>query len=344
VNWPVLRAGALARAKEARTAADTYPALHWALAQLGDHHSFLIPAGGRTDGQTPRHSGFAAFHPEGLVYELAPGGPAERAGLRVGDVIETVDGGAPEGYGGFMRVDAGGTFVVRRGDAALTIVIEVGPVNFNRPPHGSRIGREVGYLELPTLAALHGDEEYPRRVRALIQEIDSPDVCGWIVDLRRNGGGNMWPMLEGVRPVLGEGPLGFFVPGNVPWSYPSTSGPAITVHRSNPPVAVLTSRVTASSGEALAIAFRGRALTRSFGESTFGVPTANTTFPLPDGAWLVLTTAHEADRTGRVYEGAIAPDETFPIDWRRLGADDDPLVARAADWLRGHAVCGPAVP
>jgi len=37
---------------------------------------------------------------------------------------------------------------------------------------------------------------------------DRDDLIGWIVDLRGNGGGNMWPMLAGVGPVLGEGVVG----------------------------------------------------------------------------------------------------------------------------------------
>lgn len=35
--------------------------------------------------------------------------------------------------------------------------------------------------------------------------------CGWVVDLRRNSGGNMWGMLPGLQPLLGEGEVGAFV-------------------------------------------------------------------------------------------------------------------------------------
>ena len=35
--------------------------------------------------------------------------------------------------------------------------------------------------------------------------------CRWVVDLRGNGGGNMWPMLGGLRPFFGEAGLGSFV-------------------------------------------------------------------------------------------------------------------------------------
>ena len=38
-----------------------------------------------------------------------------------------------------------------------------------------------------------------------------PDLLRWIVDLRGNYGGNIWPMIAGVGPVLGEGIIGWIV-------------------------------------------------------------------------------------------------------------------------------------
>jgi len=38
-----------------------------------------------------------------------------------------------------------------------------------------------------------------------LQRSDSTPKAGWIVDLRGNTGGNLWPMLASVGPILGEG-------------------------------------------------------------------------------------------------------------------------------------------
>jgi hypothetical protein len=38
---------------------------------------------------------------------------------------------------------------------------------------------------------------------------DTTSICG-VVDLRSNSGGNMWPMIAGIGPVVGEGHLGAF--------------------------------------------------------------------------------------------------------------------------------------
>jgi carboxyl-terminal processing protease len=100
-----------------------------------------------------------------------------------------------------------------------------------------------------------------------------------------------------------------------------------TLRRPMPRVAVLTDVRVASSGEATVIAFRGRPNTRSFGEPTCGLSTANQTFPLPDGATLILTVSSMADRHAVVYGDRVAPDEVI--------ANPDEVVVRAVAWLLG---------
>jgi C-terminal processing protease CtpA/Prc len=91
-------------------------------------------------------------------------------------------------------------------------------------------------------------------------------------------------------------------------------------------VAVLTNCGVASSGEALAIGFRERRDTRSFGTPTLGLSTSNDEFPLTGGGTLVLCTSTMTDRTGATYGQAVVPDEVI--------ADPADTVHRAIDWLR----------
>jgi carboxyl-terminal processing protease len=177
-------------------------------------------------------------------------------------------------------------------------------------------------------------------------------VCGWVVDLRGNTGGNMWPMIAGVGPIVGEGILGFFVdPDSVvkTWAYQDggslLDGVVLTLASSpyelvapNPPVAVLTDGRTASSGEATTIAFRGRPDSKSFGGPTWGVSTANRGFTLSDGAMLILTVSTMADRTGRLYGAEVVPDQSVQGEKTGDPATDQPLAA-AMEWLREHPVC-----
>jgi C-terminal processing protease CtpA/Prc len=157
----------------------------------------------------------------------------------------------------------------------------------------------------------------------------------------------MLPMLLAVGRLIGEGEcLGFVYPthrvsvehdrgvilvGNKPLLRLNQNH---SPHRQGVPlVATLTSPLTASSGELVGLAFRGRPRTRSFGEATSGVPTDNEPFDLPDGARLLLTVALGADRTGQVYDGPLVPDQPVSIDWTALERDDDPVVRAANAWI-----------
>jgi carboxyl-terminal processing protease len=89
---------------------------------------------------------------------------------------------------------------------------------------------------------------------------------------------------------------------------------------------VLSDNRIASSGEATLIAFRLRPNTRSFGQPTCGLSTANGTYQLSDGATLVLTTALMADRAKTPFGDSIPPDEVI--------GDANQTIQRAIEWLQ----------
>jgi carboxyl-terminal processing protease len=180
---------------------------------------------------------------------------------------------------------------------------------------------------------------YARQIQDTIAARDRDDLIGWIVDLRSNGGGNMWPMIAGLGPILGEGPLGYFIGptgAETLWEYRngssysgnfavSTVSPPYALKRPAPRVAVLSDNRIASSGEATLIAFIRRPNTRSFGRPTCGLSTANATYPLSDGATFTLTTSVMADRAKTRFGDSIPPDEVI----------DDPqrTIQRAIEWI-----------
>lgn len=201
----------------------------------------------------------------------------------------------------------------------------------------------------------------PSRVAAYIDDLkgriyrlDDPAVCGWIVDLRANGGGNMWPMMAGLAPLLGEGESGAFISpkGKTVWGIdprgepfvgstkPSATTQTRFIQNGNAYTAVLIGARTASSGEAIAVAFRGKPNVRSFGESTRGLSTANSTVSLSDGALMAITTSVFADRTGATYGNKIVPDEVVATAAPDSSATEDPVVIAASKWLNSVNTCG----
>lgn len=162
-------------------------------------------------------------------------------------------------------------------------------------------------------------------------------TCGVVVDLRDNTGGDMGPMVAGLSPLLTDGVALSFATSD--YSSPvtvdanSVSGGGTGVETSggklDVPVAVLVNGMTASSGEATLLAFRGLPDSRSFGTPTAGYATANTSFRMPDGAVVLLTAAHMQDRTGVTYgDEPVHPDVVT----------DDPSNA-ALDWLATEYGC-----
>lgn len=130
------------------------------------------------------------------------------------------------------------------------------------------------------------------------------NACGWIVDLRQNSGGIVWPMFAVAAPLLGEGkagssalPDGTSTPWYVENRRPSLSGkkspwgPADPVGTPDPPV-------------------------------------------------IVLTTAWDVDRTGRIYDQPLPPDQEVPTPRADIGTDRDEVVVKTAtQWLISQDTC-----
>jgi C-terminal processing protease CtpA/Prc len=222
-------------------------------------------------------------------------------------------------------------------------------------------GKRFAYVVVPMCIPLYSEwekngpyfEEFAEKLHGIAMDLQSQKPQGWIIDLRGNQGGNMWPMLAGIGLVIGEGDLGAFVSSDDEhevWFYKTGSAGIKEAGKEEianeikqplfalpdqPWVAVLFDRSTGSSGEAVAIAFAGRPRERSFGERTAGFSTSNQMYPLSDGASLFLCNGIEADRTGKLYPDGLEPDVKVPGPTGRPapGEQDDAALLAAEQWL-----------
>ncbi|MEM6772370.1 MAG: S41 family peptidase, partial [Bacteroidota bacterium] len=212
---------------------------------------------------------------------------------------------------------------------------------------GSRVDDEVAYLAMPSMGSGHQPtlNAFADSLQGLIARLDTEKTTGWILDLRSNDGGNCWPMLAGVGPLLGEGVCGYFQDPDgshaEAWSYQdgkSYQGMAERVSTRgyrlfNPSakVAILIGRSTASSGEVTATAFIGHPRARSFGQPTAGYATTNTTCSMSDGAMIILTVSVYGDRNKKPVEESIIPDELVQLE-----EGEDTALAAALRWLKAR--------
>jgi carboxyl-terminal processing protease len=230
---------------------------------------------------------------------------------------------------------------------------------------GEWLQDSIAYLSIPWVSTTDSliCERIADSLQQEIARLDTRNISRWIIDLRRNSGGNCWPMLAGIGPLLGEGVYGYFVASGekIPIAYYDgsafqgkhvlcrVSNRGYKTRSSHNSIVVLTSRRTVSAGEILALAFKGRQQTCLIGEATAGLTTANATYSLSDKSMLVLTVCQEADRTGRICEGRIQPDKYVSADVTHPTADvthpasgvtgptpDDPVRAAALAWLQNQ--------
>lgn len=283
IDWVTLRAKAHERANGAKSYADTYEAIRFALRELGDNHSQF-------------------YEPN-----------------RVEQLFHATAKDFPSSEGKFLE-------------------------------------EKLGYVLLPTFNSGDRDQQvlFATTVQKIIRDIDSQSPCGWMIDLQENRGGTTSAMLAGIGPVLGEGRVGSFLTVSrsadkelqpLNWFYENgvirieqekarpteVDGGGYKLKRPDPPVAILTSKLTASAAEAVVVAFAGRPNTRRFGIATAGVPTGNRIIPLSDGAAIVLTMLYDVDRTGKIYDGPIAPDEVI--------TDKGETLKAATKWLLNQPAC-----
>mgnify|MGYP000657101404 CR=1 FL=1 len=211
---------------------------------------------------------------------------------------------------------------------------------------GRRVENDMVYLNMPGVSSGHEKtlRAYADSLTRLIVRLDQPGTSKWVLDLRGNTGGNCWAMLAGIGPLLGDGLCGYFMQrdgsrANSWWYWEGASwlGPRQQLILTDPyvlrqpaRVAVLYGPKTSSSGEVVAIAFRGLPRSRSFGQPTGGYSTGNRTLYLSDGAAVLLTATVYGDRHKVPYGAEIQPDVTV-FSVKGL---DAPAEAAAA-WLRG---------
>lgn len=168
----------------------------------------------------------------------------------------------------------------------------------------------------------------------------------------------MWPMLAGIGPLLGDSVVGQFGAGPEAdrWYYkqgvsgilsadgslePITSVTVDPVATRDPlpPVAVLMDSRTASSGEAMVVAFRRRPETRFFGQPSSGFATINRGLRLPDGTNMVVTTGYYVDRAGTQYEEQLFPDSVVPLAPGSWPFATDRASTTAMEWLGTQPAC-----
>jgi carboxyl-terminal processing protease len=245
------------------------------------------------------------------VISVIDDSPADRAGVRAGDVIVGVDGASTarlpgDAFASLVRGDVGSHVVidVERPGVSEPLAFDIVRENVAIEPASWALvpGSAVGVVRIVQFSADAGE-----RTREAIRSALDAGARGLVLDLRGNPGGLVGEALE---------VIGAFLDGGVAYREQGRDGPPQDVEvprgqviAAQVPIIVLVDYATASSAEIVAAALRDNERAAIVGETTFGTGTVVHTFELSDGSALkvgVLTWS--TPRGEPVFGVGIRPD------------------------------------
>jgi carboxyl-terminal processing protease len=247
----------------------------------------------------------------GYPYVVAPlpGSPAEKAGIKAGDLIDSVDGktlrNAP-----YWKVKAalegpeGSTLElgVFRGGDEKKLNIPVTRGRFEPTPVSATSEKDVIVLKIPSFT--------PTSAAAVKKQLDDASkgsVGAVVLDLRGSIGGDPADAVPVAALFLGKGTVATIQSRKV-------AGKPLEVAAGEPAwtgrVVILMDDSTAGPAEILAAALHDRAKATTVGETTVGMGVVQRGVPTEEGGLLYMTVGRYVSPSGQVLGGkGLTPDE-----------------------------------
>ncbi len=380
-DWAALRDEFRPRAASAGSPEALRGVLREMLARLGRSHFDVLPAGASAaaagDGDVNGDLGFEITPIDGqpVVTKVLQTGPAGRAGVRPGWVIEQVGGHDPRlavssasasaaaERSGFRLWAA--TVGLLRGVTGSTV-----SVGFRDESGGSvalpltrdaQQGEQVKLGYLPTLAAhleqrllttpggrqvgyIHFNVWMPALAPAIDRAVDaSRGAAGIVLDLRQNPGGVL-TMLMGVSGHFFDSPrsLGTLRTRDSELRlianprFVSADGRRVSPYSG--PVAILVDETSYSASEVFAGGMQAAGRARVFGARTPGGALPALMRKLPNGDVLEYAIADFVTVSGERIEGrGVVPDERVERSRLAVAAGEDAVLDAAVRWAAGGA-------
>jgi len=252
---------------------------------------------------------------DGQVVVIAPiaDSPADKAGIKAGDVILEVDGRPIAGMSIIEVVlnvqGPKGTVVallILHDGETEPEIIEIVRAEVELPSVLFEMKEDIAYINITRFTERTAVELYP-----VMEQVDR-QASGIILDLRSNPGG----LLDTVVAVSG-----FFIEEGVVIDVVDNDGGHVAYSvepggmTTELPLVVLVDEYSASGSEVLAGALQdyGRAVIA--GKNTYGKGSANSLYPLADGSGLYITKARWFTPNGRLIEGqGLSPDYELDLE------------------------------
>ncbi len=247
-----------------------------------------------------------------LIVSPIPGGPAEAADIRAGDIILEVDGESTEGL---SLLEAVSKIRGPKGSTVTLLVKHLGALD----PVTITVKRGIIPLVSVILRSQPGDRFahvrvtnfYPNtaeKLREVVLNAIADGAEGLILDVRNNDGGTLNAVVDIASMFLEpEDDLVLYVEkGDGTRTNWRVRESAVA---QDIPMVLLVNERSASSSEVLAGALQDHERATVIGTSTFGKGSVNILRPLSNGGGLYITIAHWYTPLGRLIQGdGLTPD------------------------------------
>jgi len=236
--------------------------------------------------------------------------PAQRAGLKAGDVIQKVNGVEVLGLTleevisrikGPAGTEVSLTVLNPETGESRQVILERTEIDLDLVAWQGIPGTEIAYLRISALSDGAGKD-----LRKTLQEIEGAGMEGILLDLRNNPGGLLGEAAAVSSQFIEDGTVLIRVDAQ---GEPDTVGVNEGAEAVDLPVVALANQGTASGAEIVIGALQDHDRAKVIGTTTSGAGTDLNSFSLPEGAALLIAVEEWLTPEGRViWQKGLAPD------------------------------------
>jgi carboxyl-terminal processing protease len=304
-----------------------------------DPFSYYVPASSMSAYRAQQAAGAAGpgivfARRGGYPYVVAPlpGSPAEKAGVKGGDLIDAIDGNTmrnaamwkikaalegPEGSSCELSLFRGGD--------EKKVTVSVSRRRFEPPLPSARWERDVVIIAIPTFTP-----SAAAAVRKELEEASRRSIDRAVLDLRGSIGGSIAEAAPVAALFLTRGPIATVVSRKAAEKPLEAAGEPVWTGR----VVLLVDDATAGAAEVFAAALHDRAGSKTVGEPTVGMAIVQRNVPTAEGGSLFMTVGRYVSPSGQVLGGkGLVPDERVTVIPGETG-DRDLILERGLEVVR----------
>ena len=247
-----------------------------------------------------------------LVYYPIPETPADKAGIKPGDLIISVDGIEYtakdfKNISSFIKGKEGTkvNLVIERDGERMSFDLIREKITTN-PITTKLLDNNIGYIKVPSF-----DEDTSKGFEEKVKELENQGAKKIIIDLRNNGGGIVDEAVNIADFLLEKGkPIISTVDNKDKKTVTySKNDQTITI-----PVIVLVNENSASASEILACSLQDNERAKLVGTKTYGKGVIQTVLSLADGSGLKITTEqYYTPKEISIHKKGIEPDEEVKL-------------------------------